>query len=229
MILRKEREIAERWDGIAICSDDDKALLTAKFPDAAIWKVPNVVDKPLLPQRSGAGYNILFVGNLSFGPNSHGLATFLAQAWPTVRDALPGARLKVVGMNPSADLHAKLRAADAELHANVPSVTPYYADCDIVIAPIFFGSGTRIKILEAMAFGRPVLSTSLGAEGLGVQDGVHAAIADSMPDFATALIDLADNPEKRTALAEAGRCLQQEYFGPMSMIRAVNNMTDTCS
>lgn len=222
VIRRAERRIATGWDGVSVCTDADSATLRQAFPSASVFKIPNVVDRDWLAPRPADGtFRLLFVGNLRFEPNAMGLAAFMAEAWPLVRAAVPHARLSIVGINPSDETRRYAMLDGVELHANVPLVQPHYAACDAVIAPILFGSGTRIKILEAMAYGRPVISTSIGAEGLGLQDGRELLLADGMTGFADAVVRLAGNPALRERLAGNARRAQQAGFGPDAMTGAL--------
>lgn len=223
-IRRRERDVLLGWQGVSVCTEEDVALLQARVPEAHVHRVPNVVDRPLLAPGAGAALRVLFVGSLAFNANLVGLRAFVEGAWGRIKHAVPGARLTVVGMLPSAEVAAELRAAGADLHADVLSVEPYYRDCDIVIAPILFGGGTRIKILEAMAYGRAVVSTTIGAEGLEIVPGRDMLIADAMPDFADAVIRLGTDPALRGALAQAARAHQQQRFGPTAMHDAVATM-----
>ena len=127
-------------------------------------------------------------------------------------------------MSPSDELAAEIEAAGARLHANVPRVEPYYEGSDIVIAPIFFGSGTRIKIVEAMAYERALVASTIGAEGLGIEPGVHALIADDMDAFAEAVISLAQDPALRAALAARAHALQQQRFAPRTIEHTIAAM-----
>lgn len=225
-VERAEARIANAWDAVSVCSDEDIGVMTEIHPDARTFRVPNVIDRERLATSAGRPATLLFVGNLGFGPNVHGLTRFVDEAWPQIQKRIPGIRLRVVGLNPSEALATRLREAQIDLCANVPSVEPYYAEADVVLAPILFGGGTRIKILEAMAYGRAVVSTTIGAEGLGVTHGVDAMIADTMADFADAVVSLASDPGRATRMAEAGRALQQTRFGPPAMATAIRAMTE---
>lgn len=212
-----ESEALRRWDVVSVCSDPDVAALKRVQPDANVVRMSNVTDKAALPFSPSSHPRILFVGSLRFAPNIHGLKLFLRDAWPLIREQVPSATLDVVGMSPSDELAAEIAAAGARLHANVPSVEPFYRDCDIVVAPIFFGSGTRIKIVEAMAYERALVASTIGAEGLHVEPGVHALIVDDMVAFADAVVRLARDPALRASLAARARALQQQLFSPRSI------------
>jgi polysaccharide biosynthesis protein PslH len=221
---RAENRIGTLWNGISVCSDDDRRAVAAAIPAARVFRVPNVVEKPLLRGAENQAFTLLFVGNLSFGPNVHGIRHFIEKAWPLIRAARPDVRMQIVGLNPGSSLRELIENASIELHANVPSVAPYYERADAVIAPIMFGGGTRVKILEAMAFGRAVVSTTIGAEGLGVEHGRHVLIADDMADFAAAIVRLAADADLRRRLAENGRALQVERFSQQAMDASVRAM-----
>jgi glycosyltransferase involved in cell wall biosynthesis len=224
VIRRAETHIANSWDAASVCSDQDVAALRKMAPDGNIVKAPNVINRMSLPASRGNGFNFLFVGAFSHEPNLRGLERFLDDAWPIIRAERPELTLTVVGMAPPPTLIARLASLGIALHANVPSVVPFYEACDAVISPIFLGGGTRIKLLEAMALGRPIVTTSIGAEGLDLVAGEHAVIVDDMTDFAREMIRLSQNPSERTRLAGNARAFQQECYGPAAMDRQIAAM-----
>lgn len=225
---RAERRIAQQWSAVSVANADDARQL-ASDAGVPVHTVPNVVDRPLLPIVERPARRLLFVGHLGYRPNVAGLIAFLDDAWPRVRAALPDVVLDVVGMYPDRGLVERLATAGVRLHANVPAVEPYYRDCDIVIAPILFGSGTRIKILEAMAYGRPVVSTSLGADGLGAVSGRDLLLADTMADFAAAIVRMANDDRLRSALIDQSRALQQRCFTVVAADAAIATMLGTAA
>ncbi len=222
-VERAEDEICQ-WDAVSVCSDKDVSDLSAKKPRGKFMKVANVVDRPLL-SPSGKEPRLLFVGNLSFPPNEHGLLRFAQQCWPEILARRPGTKMDVVGLRPSASLRAVLQASDITLHADVPSVEPYYRECAAIVCPIYFGGGTRIKLLEAMAYGRAIVSTSFGAEGLHLVSGEHALIADQPSDFADAAVRLLNDPTLAQELARHARSLQQSAYSLDVFNAAVAEMT----
>lgn len=221
-----ERAIALGWDGAGAAAPEDLAALAGELPGASLHLLPNVVDRPELDPADREPERVLFVGHLSYPPNVQGLRRFLAEAWPLVRAARPEAQLDVVGMYPEAELAGQIAAAGGRLHANVPSVIPFYQRASVVISPIFYGSGTRIKIIEAMAFGRPVVSTTVGAEGLGLGPGREVLIADDLPRFAAAVVDLLGDPAQADALRVAGRLHYLAHFAPDVLAAAVDRMVE---
>lgn len=223
LVGRAESRIADEWHAVSVCTDADVVSLMAVNADRVVEKIPNVVQRRRLPARTPDGrFDILFTGNLGFAPNIDGLRLFVAEAWPRLVAEVPGARLVVVGLNPGPALVDMVRAHGFELHSNVPSLEPFYARCDAVIAPILFGSGTRIKILEAMAYGRPVVSTTVGAEGMALENGRHVLLADRMDDFADALVTIAKDPVRAAFLAEEAHRFQQTHYTPAAFDIAVD-------
>jgi glycosyltransferase involved in cell wall biosynthesis len=166
------------------------------------------------PPRRAADdpFRLVFVGS-SYHPNEHGIAWFIERVLPAVRTAVPTV-LEVVGMKPSRTLDAPGVVCTGQ----VPSVEPHYERAHAAIVPIFYGSGVRGKVVEAMAYGRPVVSTALGVEGLPVGPGMHYLRADDEDTFARALIELAERLRSPAgdliAMLRAARTLAERHFWP---------------
>ena len=225
-IYRAEQRVLDSWDAISVCSDIDVGNLSSRGIGLNVFSLPNVVEKSLIPLTKASYTRILFVGSFSHRPNVQGLMRFLVECWPIIRAIDPTAELTVVGMMPTADLAAEITKAGAKLHENVPNVVPYYRNADIVVSPIFFGGGTRVKLIEAMAYGRAIVSTTLGAEGLGLVNNIHGLIVDDMHEFACAVIRLGAQPELRDLLVRNARALQESHFEPRVMDKAVYAMVN---
>jgi glycosyltransferase involved in cell wall biosynthesis len=230
IIAKHEKRIAEAWHGVGVCSDEDVIDLRASHPRSIVVKIPpSIVHCDYLAPRHPDGYfQVLFIGNLSYPANVQGLMAFVNEAWPTLLRAVPESELTVVGFNPSPDVVALTKRHGFALHPNAPNVAPFYEASDVTIAPILFGSGTRVKILEAMAYGRPVVSTSRGAEGIGMglKNGHHLLLADTMVDFAGALINLANDRSKRETIALQAYEFQRKHFGPAAIAAATRQLID---
>lgn len=215
IVARSEAAISRSWHGVSVCTDEDVAGLSRDRRVKTAMKIPNAVRRELLPLRPRDGsFKVLFVGNLNFFPNIDGLRVFAESAWPRLRRAVPEAQVVVVGLNPAQMVLELVQRHGFELQANAPSLQPFYLDCDAVIAPILFGSGTRIKILEAMAYGRAVVSTTAGADGLGLEHRKHLLLADTMDDFADALIALARDPGLTQSLVDQANDFQRINYTP---------------
>jgi glycosyltransferase involved in cell wall biosynthesis len=228
LIEREERKIAREWDKISVCSDEDVSELRALNSKAVIEKVPNTVAYDLLPEKlPDEKFHCLFVGNLGFKPNIHGLDEFLKSAWPTIRGVSPEINLAIVGFGGPDWILAKDGIDGITVHTNVPDLRPYYQRADLVVAPILFGGGTRIKILEAMAYGRPVVSTTVGAEGLNVSNGKEIFIADTMDEFGRIIISLSQDPVSLRSVAVRARAFQQAEFSPATFSGAMNKLLST--
>jgi glycosyltransferase involved in cell wall biosynthesis len=139
---------------------------------------------------------LLFIGTLNYPPNEDAVGHFCSDILPLIRRKfLHPVRIRIVGAVPSPGIVLlSRRYPDVEVVANVPDLAPYYAEADVVIVPLRAGSGTRIKILEAFSFGRPVVSTTIGAEGLALKNREQLLIADEPEAFAGACVELLEDP-----------------------------------
>jgi len=207
VLKRWERRIADSFDLSIVVSSIDGRLLESKSGKAKIAVIPNGADTDLfspLPLNDQED-NISFFGNMGYPPNIDAAIHFYRQIFPLIKKRLPRAKFLIVGRDPGEEL-LKL-SSDPNIIATgyVKDVVPYYQKSSIVVVPLRAGGGTRGKILEAMALGRPVVSTSLGAEGLEVTHKENIMIADRPEDFATITIQLLRNGLIRTALIERAR------------------------
>lgn len=172
-----EEKLAKSVAGVWAVSEDEAAWFESV--GARVWIVPNGVEAPLVTRPPGDDKEILFVGSLNSMFNRQGLEWFLSEVWPLVRKETPKARLTVVGAGPS------LRAPPGvEQIGFVEDLEPFYGRCAFCIAPLLSGAGTRLKILEAMAWERPVVATRTGASGLGLGTGDGVLQADDARGFA---------------------------------------------
>ncbi|SCG18105.1 Glycosyltransferase involved in cell wall bisynthesis [Micromonospora echinofusca] len=147
---------------------------------------------------------VLFVGRLSYEANVNGLMWFARECWQGIRDAVPDARLRIVGTDPPKAVQ-ELVGNGIELHANAPAVEPHYTDAAVAIAPIFRGTGVQLKLIQAMSAGVPSVTTSMVADRAGVADGVHVRVADDRAGWIAAVSGLLSAPETAARLAANGR------------------------
>jgi polysaccharide biosynthesis protein PslH len=170
---------------------------------------------------------LLFCGLLSYWPNEDAVRFFVDSIFPDIRRQLPSVRLVIIGRGPSEQVRALADGTSIKLEADVPSVADYYRRATMGIVPLRIGGGTRIKILEAWALGVPVVSTSIGCEGLDGMNGEHFIVADTPQDFTKACVDLFRSSSLREHLVQRGRELAfSKYRWEMSTKKAVSAVQD---
>jgi glycosyltransferase involved in cell wall biosynthesis len=210
---REELAYASRFSIVCTTSERDRALLSRLAPGVPMSVVPNGIDLDKYRRPSGAAPQpgeMLFTGLMSYYPNQHGIVRFTERVLPLVRARVPYARLRIVGANPSAAVRA-LASDHVEVTGRVPDVRPAYARADVSVVPLWIGGGTRVKALEALAMGVPVVSTPLGCEGLDVRDGGSVLIGRTDEELADAIVALMTRPALRSALVAEGLAVADEY------------------
>lgn len=204
---RLEREWLPRFHVILTASEDDARRV--KHPDVRVF--PNAL--PEVPRPSVAEANaIAFSGNLEYHPNVEAVRWFRTRIWPRIRERAPGIEWRLLGSNPEAV--AAFTGGDPRIRVVGPvdDAVAHLSEAKVCLAPLLSGSGTRFKILEAWAAGRAVVSTTLGAEGLGAVDGEHLLLADNPGAFADAVLRLCNDSSLRARLGNAGWVLYRERF-----------------
>jgi glycosyltransferase involved in cell wall biosynthesis len=202
-----EAEWLPRFDTLLVTSEEDRARVS--HADVRIF--PN--DLPELPLPAAAErHAIVFSGNLEYHPNIEAVRWFARSVWPRLRERFPHLEWRVIGRNPHAVEPLLRNVPGARLTGPVGEALAAIAAAAVAVVPLRSGSGTRFKILEAWAAQRAVVSTSIGAEGLGACDGQHLRIADDADAFADAVTCLLEDPAQRAALGAAGRALYLEHF-----------------
>jgi sugar transferase (PEP-CTERM/EpsH1 system associated) len=204
----EEQRACRRADLILATSDLDREAMRRwpSMPECMV--VPNGVDTDFFsPQggRAGRRTDVLFVGSMHYAPNTEAMLFFADQIWPRIRQEVPDATLSVVGMNPPPVIQALAERPGISVAGFVPDIRPHLSGAAVAVAPLHIGGGTRLKILEALAMGTAVVSTSVGCEGLDVQNGHHLLVADEPGAIADSVIALLRNPQRREALGREGR------------------------
>jgi glycosyltransferase involved in cell wall biosynthesis len=195
-------------------SDADRALLAANAPGADIRAIGTGVDTAYFHPNGAveAPSALVFTGSMDWYPNEDAITYFIAAILPQLRQEVPGLSVVVVGRDPSERLRAACAAAGIRVTGTVSDVRPFVAEAAVYIVPLRVGGGTRLKIFEALAMGKAVVSTRVGAEGLPIVPGQHFLQADSPADFAQAVVTLLKDPDRRRALGFAGRRLVEERY-----------------
>ncbi|HEY6766111.1 MAG TPA: glycosyltransferase family 4 protein [Candidatus Sulfotelmatobacter sp.] len=208
-----ERNAIGNFHHIVAVSEHDRTQMLDMYPGCSISVVPTGVDTQkfsIAPPSSSDPPRIVFTGSMDWEPNIDAVQYFCDQIFPTVRANFPKAIFQIVGRQP----HAKVRrlASDSvQVTGTVSSVTEYLRDATAVIVPVRIGGGTRLKIFEAMAMGKAVVSTNIGAEGLDVRNGRDLILADTASAFADAILLLLSNDELRLTYEQAASRLACQY------------------
>lgn len=209
-----EARMVEKFNACLVSSAADQRFLRRFLPNAKISVVPNGVDTEyLMPMNGEANEDILlFTGLMSYPPNIDAVEFFCLEILPLILSVLPSARLYIVGRG--AGPRVTRLAAHHGVHVTGPveDMRPYFSKASVVVVPLRNGGGTRLKILEALAMGKAVVSTSVGAEGLEVQDGEHLILADSPLHFARETVSLLRDGRRRKILGEQGRQLVETHY-----------------
>ena len=219
-MVRFEKESGRYFDAIIAVSDQDRAQFETDYGWQNVYVIDTSVDVDFFQPREEALPNeVAFVGSMDWLPNQEGVEWFVKQVWPLVRQEHPNAEFKIVGRNPSRQIQAMAGQTGVEVPGTVPDVRPYLDRAAVVVTPLLVGGGTRIKIFEAMAMEKAVVSTSIGAEGLKVEDQKHILLADSVADFAEAVNRLLTSQALRQQLGKAARALVCEKFSAEPVAR----------
>ena len=216
--------------GVLVTSEREYLLLKKLVPQCRAAVVPNGVDTNIFNKINGqpeiAG-RIVFTGTMNYYPNIQAVLFFARECWPRIQAEIPEATWQIVGKSPPPEVAQLAELSGVTVTGAVADVKPYLAAASVAIAPLLIGSGTRLKILEALAMHKAVVSTSVGCEGLAVETGKHLSVADQPELFAQEVIDLLHHPEKRVALGNAGRALVEADYSweqcGNSFINAVEN------
>jgi glycosyltransferase involved in cell wall biosynthesis len=207
--LSAERELLREPYVNIVCSERERKLLAQMVPSSRLEVIENGVDTAYF-ENAGAGaggHRILFVGLMAYHANIDAAVWFTRHIWPALRRALPDKVLTIVGAKPAPAVLALGKEPGVEVTGTVPDVRPYYSEAFAAVAPLRTGAGTRLKILEAMAAGVPVVSTRLGAEGLHCSPGSDILLAGEGADDWTSAFARLSSDEFRRQLIAAGRRL----------------------
>jgi glycosyltransferase involved in cell wall biosynthesis len=213
-----ESSLWKNVDAFWATSDHDCRILSRmnaeKIPG---YEIPNgvAVGMQAFDDRDdkASDRNVIFCGTLNYYPNRDALIWMHAEVWPLVRERIPEARLRVVGRGAREEDFASVRGdPSVEFVGEVPDVVPYYRDAGIAIVPLRHGSGTRLKILESMSLGNPVVSTPIGCQGVSAEHGKEILIAADAVGLAASIVELMSNPSVFDDLRRQARTLVEERY-----------------
>ena len=210
---REERAHVRRFDVVCATSSRDREVLRRLAPGAEVAIVPNGIDlekylpRPAAQREEGL---LLFTGLMSYYPNVHAVLRLVRGVLPLVRARVPHARVVVAGADPPPSIRA-LAGEGVEITGRVADIRPYYARAHALVVPLAIGGGTRVKVLEALATGVPVVSTAVGCEGLDLVHAESVLLADSDRAIANAVVRVIEQPALASSLVRAGTAVARSY------------------
>lgn len=209
-----ERARMPTFDGCLVCSTHDARHVGREAPNVPTIVVPNGADLDhFVPSRRPRATEptLLYVGSMNYYPNIDAVQFFFDEMYPKIRQTVSDVRIQIVGHAPPPHIQRLGERDGVEVTGSVPDVRPYYDRSAVFIVPLRLGGGTRLKIVEAMAMGLPVVSTTVGAEGLEVCPGENILIADNPSAFVSSVLGLLSDAKLWKRIAEGGRHLARRY------------------
>ncbi len=211
---RYERVLSPKFGAVTCTSEVDAAVFEQYCAEGTVQIIPNGVDvthfSPDYASESSA--HLIYIGSMDWYPNEDAVSFFAEEVLPEIQKNVSDVKFTIVGGNPSERVQKLAEMKGVVVTGRVPEIKPYFAEATVFVVPLRIGSGTRLKILEALAMGKAVVSTTVGAEGLALQDGKEIFIADEPNPFAEAVTRLLTDPELRIEIGKNGRArVEQDY------------------
>ena len=210
-----EIDLCRKFSACLTTSDHDRDILKRSSPSLSVQVIPNGVDSTFFRPNKRATSNrnvILFTGTINYFPNTDGLKYFLKEIFPIIQREIPSIQFVIAGKNPTPEIREYSTDPQIEVTGYVKDIRECFSKASIVVVPLRIGGGTRLKILEAMAMGVPVISTSVGAEGLNLVHKQDILIADTPNQFAREVIQLCRDEVTQQRLAKNGRKLIESKY-----------------
>lgn len=215
-LSRFERSVCRRFDRVVWVSEKDRTAIREDDREADSGAVDRIIpiatdpsERPLIKRRPDP-FRVTFVGGMHWPPNADGIRWFADQVWPRVVEEVPGARLTVIGKRPPAVL--KRLEGTCDVVGFAPHLNPYLEETAVFVVPLRSGAGMRVKILDAWCWGLPVVSTSIGAEGLEVRPGENLLLGDSPEELASSIVEASHDRQLSTRLVDGGRQTVSEHY-----------------
>ena len=223
---RYERVLSPKFDAVTCTSDIDAAVFQRYCAEDTIEIIPNGVDVTHYQPdfTSEAPAHLIYIGSMDWYPNEDAVAFFADEVLPRIQEKVRNVQFSIVGGNPSARVQRLAEREGVVVTGRVPEIKPYFAEATVFVVPLRIGSGTRLKILEALAMGKAIVSTSVGAEGLDLKDGGEIFIADEPNAFADAVTRLLTDPTLRRRIGENGRARVERDYDWRSIGEKLHNL-----
>jgi len=211
-----QKAVASRIAGMFSASEREASIARTFLPRRVkLWTVPNGVDTDFVALTAPANpdnHSIILCGSFGVYRNCEAAIWFVRQVLPRVREAIPDVEFWIVGSNPPPEVRQLTEFPGVHVTGTVEDVRPFYARAAVSVAPYHHATGVMLKLFEAMATGVPLVSTSIGCQGMDARDGEHLLVADTAEGFAERVVELLRNPKQRRAIGASARSLiEREY------------------
>jgi sugar transferase (PEP-CTERM/EpsH1 system associated) len=226
-----EREVCGRFTHCLVCSEEDRRLLQEATGVDNASLIPNGVDvETFSPDgvKTPQNNRIVFVGRMDYHANVDGVRWFCDEVLPMVRDHSPDVLFQIVGGHPTKEVRRLARPGQVEVTGFVEDVRPYLREATVVVVPLRVGGGTRLKILEALAMGKAIVSTTVGAEGIDLTPERHLLTADQPEEMCHQILRLLKHADLRTSLSKAGRSLVEERYSWKAIGQRLEHVYERC-
>ena len=229
-MLRAEKRLARRFDLCTATTRAEWQTLQDYGTGAATDWFPNGVDAGFFCPTDGAydADTVSFIGRMDYYPNQECMQRFCDQVWPQLRARRPQMKLLIVGADPSPAMQALGQRPGVTVTGSVPDVRPYIRGSALMVAPLAIARGTQNKILEAMAMGVPVVTSSAAAGGVDAESDLHLLVADTPDDVAAAILRIVEDPAQRARLATAGRERMLSHHAWSRSMKRLDGIIDRC-
>jgi GT2 family glycosyltransferase len=220
---KRELEVYAKADCVTTVTESDRAILRKELPGKPVMIMTDVHDPVVLRSTFETRNDFLFIGNFNHNPNEDAVLFFVQSIFPHIKKELPDVKFWIVGNNPGERVRA-LASDDIIVTGWVPEVRPYLEKCRVAVAPLRFGAGNKGKVGESLSYGVPVVTTSIGAEGMNLVHGEHAFIADEPKEFARYAVQLYREKELWMEFAERGRALIASQYSSDLMRKRIEHL-----
>ena len=224
---RYEARVCSRFDRVVTVTREDGEILSDLVQDRPSARpvfstIPICVDTDEVPAVKPELHklSVLSLGTMFWPPNVEGVRWFLEQVWPLVQEVIPDVAFSIVGKDPPAELQGMAKGKGVEFTGYVPDLLPWLEKAGVFVVPLLSGSGMRVKIIDAWRWGLPVVSTTIGAEGIQYSDGENILIADSAQAFARLVVQVLSDDRLACALRENGRRWVEQHYDWRSVYSA---------
>ncbi len=226
---RYERVLSPKFDVVTCTSEVDAAVFEGYCAEDTVKVIPNGVDVTHFSpdHASENAAHLIYIGSMDWYPNEDAAIFFAEEILPQIQKDVPDAKFTIVGGNPSERVQRLTDMEGVVVTGRVPEIKPYFSEATVFVVPLRIGSGTRLKILEALAMGKAVVSTTVGAEGLALRDGEEILIADEPDTFANAVTRLLTDRELRQKIGTNGRARVEKDYDWRSIAERLHSVYES--